>query len=74
LTFSADFEQTSGGGTTEYLARIEGSNLMSHILRSLEQAIVGKAIPGGHQYFGHCGNTKFVVAAAGKRFGFPALA
>jgi 4-phytase/acid phosphatase len=31
---------------TGYLARVQGSNLMSHILRSLEQAIAGKAIAG----------------------------
>jgi 4-phytase / acid phosphatase len=31
---------------TEYLARLQGSNLLSHILRSLEQAASGKAISG----------------------------
>ena len=31
---------------TPYLARTNGSNLLSHILRSMEQAIAGKEIPG----------------------------
>lgn len=33
-------------GRTPYLARANGSNLLSHLLRSMEQAITGKAVPG----------------------------
>ena len=35
---------------TPYIARIQGSNLLSHILRSIEQAIKGRPVPGalGH--------------------------
>ena len=31
---------------TEYLARVQGSNLLDSILRSMEQAVSGKAVPG----------------------------
>ena len=31
---------------TEYLARVQGSNLLSHILHSMQQAVSGKAVPG----------------------------
>jgi len=31
---------------TPYLARLRGSNLLDHILRSMEQAATGKAVPG----------------------------
>lgn len=31
---------------TPYLARARGSNLLAHVLRSMEQAVAGKAIPG----------------------------
>lgn len=31
---------------TEYLARVQGSNLLNSIVRSLEQAVSGKAVPG----------------------------
>jgi 4-phytase/acid phosphatase len=31
---------------TPYLARANGSNLLSHMLRSIEQAVAGKAVPG----------------------------
>jgi len=31
---------------TPYLARARGSNLLSHVLRSLEQAVTGKSTPG----------------------------
>jgi len=31
---------------TAYLARVRGSNLLAHVLRSMEQAAIGKATPG----------------------------
>ena len=31
---------------TEYLARLQGSNLLGHILNSMEQAVSGKTVPG----------------------------
>jgi 4-phytase/acid phosphatase len=31
---------------TPYLARVRGSNLLAHVLRSIEQAVSGKAAPG----------------------------
>jgi 4-phytase/acid phosphatase len=31
---------------TDYLARIQGSNLLSTIIRSMEQAVSGKPVPG----------------------------
>jgi 4-phytase / acid phosphatase len=31
---------------TPYLARTNGSNLLSHMLKSMEQAVTGKAVPG----------------------------
>jgi 4-phytase/acid phosphatase len=31
---------------TPYIARVQGSNLLSHILRSLEQAVKASAVPG----------------------------
>jgi 4-phytase/acid phosphatase len=31
---------------TEYLARVQGSNLLNSIVRSMEQAVSGKAVPG----------------------------
>jgi 4-phytase/acid phosphatase len=31
---------------TQYLAGMQGSNLLSHILHSMEQAVSGKAVPG----------------------------
>jgi 4-phytase/acid phosphatase len=31
---------------TEYLARLQGSNMLSHILNSMEQAVSGKPVPG----------------------------
>jgi 4-phytase/acid phosphatase len=31
---------------TQYLAGVQGSNLLSHILRSMEQAVSGKPVPG----------------------------
>jgi 4-phytase/acid phosphatase len=31
---------------TQYLARVQGSNLLSHTLRSMEQAVADKAVPG----------------------------
>jgi 4-phytase/acid phosphatase len=31
---------------TPYLARAHGSNLLSHILKSIDQAVAGKAVPG----------------------------
>lgn len=34
------------GRRTQYLAGVQGSNLLSHILRSMEQAVSGKSVPG----------------------------
>ncbi len=34
------------GRRTQYLAGVQGSNLLSHILRSMEQAASGKSVPG----------------------------
>lgn len=31
---------------TSYLARVRGSNLMAHVLASMEQAVAGKRVPG----------------------------
>jgi 4-phytase/acid phosphatase len=31
---------------TPYVARLQGSNLLSHLLRSMEQAVKGRALPG----------------------------
>jgi len=32
---------------TPYLARVQASNLLSHILKTMEQAVLGRRIPGG---------------------------
>jgi 4-phytase/acid phosphatase len=44
---------------TPYLARVRGSNLLDHILRSMEQAAAGKAIPGA---LGPAGNAVLLVS------------
>lgn len=44
---------------TPYLARARGSNLLSHILRSLDQAASGKAAPGA---LGQAGDALLVLA------------
>jgi hypothetical protein len=31
---------------TEYLARVQGSNPLGSVVRSMEQAVSGKAVPG----------------------------
>lgn len=40
-TASADIERR-----TEYIARIQSSNMLSHVLDSMQQAVTGKPIPG----------------------------
>lgn len=44
---------------TNYLAQVRGSNLLSHVLRSLEQASSGKPVPGA---LGHPGDKLLVLS------------
>ena len=32
---------------TPYIARAQASNLLSHILKAMEQAVAGRPVPGG---------------------------
>ena len=45
---------------TPYLARARGSNLLAHVLRSLEQAAAGETIPGA---IGQAGDAVLLLAA-----------
>ena len=44
---------------TSYLARARGSNLMTHAVDSMEQAVTGKAIPGA---LGHPGDALLILS------------
>ena len=49
------------GLTTPYLDRVQSSNAASHVLRSMEQAVIGDAIPGA---FGRPGTRLHVVISS----------
>ena len=50
---------------TPYVARVQGSNLLSHILRSMEQALKGSAVTGS---LGEAGDRLLVIVGHARTF------